>query len=691
MIVRDRQSHLAVENLNDRQLGAYRVVEPLGEGGTASVYRAHQPAVARHVALKVLGRHLADNSEFLARFRHEALIVAQLQHPHILPVFDFGEADGYTFLAMPLVSGGTLASLLKGQPATCALTARVVAQVCAALDYAHSKGVIHRDIKPSNILIDEGGNCLVADFGIARLAEGITRLTMAGTVMGTPAYMSPEQVLGGEIGPRSDQYSFGIVLYEMVTGRVPFDAETPVAVAVQHVTIPPPPPRSLRPSVTPALEAVLLKALARDADDRFPSCAALAASFATTLQPTHVVPAVPVIVTPPARVPTHEVEPRIESESPSPVSSASSKSPRRVTWIAIPTAGIVFALAFLGWRLESSRVQPAVDSIQAVSAQPTLVASPSIEATTTIVNTPRESAIRGMPPSSVPSPTTTTQDSVRPRVDKPPVSVAASSGPSQPPTGAPARRLEAPAASLPPQIETKPKTTAMEPGPVFMFSPDFTIAGAVLATGTRVEFAAADLRDELLLLYQCKDQPCSSANQFRRWSASDFASGSQVVTVPSAARYYFWLLEPAPGRVQIDNGEKTQGNDGTSFRYTSGARVTVKTSAPAPSTDPSTTTPPAGPQITVTPTNGIALNTMFTVTGAGFPPSCAQIGIQVYEVASQNIQILLSRTSSDSSGNLTPYVIGTREAGSYYATATPWVPISCASFPDSNKAPFSVK
>src|SRR3954468_1040720 len=171
-----------MEDLTGRQFGPYRIVEPLGEGGMAAVYKAYQPVVERYVALKVLPRIYATDPQFVARFRREAKIVAQLQHPHIVPIFDFGEYDGYSVLAMPFISGGTLADLCKGKAVELRRAERIIRDVCEALTYSHAKGVIHRDLKPRNILIDESGNCLVADFGIAHLVEWITQLTSTGAM-----------------------------------------------------------------------------------------------------------------------------------------------------------------------------------------------------------------------------------------------------------------------------------------------------------------------------------------------------------------------------------------------------------------------------------------------------------------------------------------------------------------------------
>ena len=258
-----------MEDLTGRQFGPYRIVEPLGEGGMAAVYKAFQPGMDRYVALKVLPRQLADSPEFVGRFEQEAKILAKLQHPHILPVFDYGEAEGYTYIVMPFVKSGTLDAVLEGVPLSLSQINRIISQVGDALDYAHSQGLIHRDVKPSNILIDERGNCLLTDFGIAKLFEATVKFTGTGGIIGTPAYMSPEQAQGDAADHRSDIYSLGIVLYEVATGRVPFHAETPIAVIFKHIQDPLNPPRSVNPALPEAVEQVIFKALAKDPQDRY--------------------------------------------------------------------------------------------------------------------------------------------------------------------------------------------------------------------------------------------------------------------------------------------------------------------------------------------------------------------------------------------------------------------------------------
>ncbi len=268
-----------MEDLTGKQFGPYRIVAPLGEGGMAAVYRAYQASVDRYVALKVLPRYFASDPQFVGRFQQEAKVLAKLQHLHILAVHDFGEADGYTYIVMPFVETGTLADLLQGEPLPLTQIGRIVSQVASALDYAHSQGVVHRDVKPSNILIDRHGNCLLTDFGIAKIVEGTVAFTQTGGIIGTPTYMSPEQIRGDILDGRSDVYSLGVVLYEMATGRAPFRAETPPAIFVKHLHDPLPPPHLHNADIPEGVERVILKALSKEREDRFKTTGEMAAAL----------------------------------------------------------------------------------------------------------------------------------------------------------------------------------------------------------------------------------------------------------------------------------------------------------------------------------------------------------------------------------------------------------------------------
>ncbi len=252
-----------------QMLGPYRIIEQIGQGGMASVHKAYHAAMDRYVAIKILPYQFKQNREFIQRFQREVRVIAKLEHPHILPVYDSGESEGIPYLVMRYMATGTLKEHIETRPHTLANIDKLVTQFANALGYAHSHGVIHRDVKPSNALIDKRGDIYLTDFGIAKLTEDTAKITQSGAITGTPAYMSPEQAQGEHLDPRSDIYSLGIVLYEMVTGRVPYEAETPLAVILKHIQAPLPPPTTVKEDLHPAIEQVLLKALAKNREDRF--------------------------------------------------------------------------------------------------------------------------------------------------------------------------------------------------------------------------------------------------------------------------------------------------------------------------------------------------------------------------------------------------------------------------------------
>src|SRR5688500_17081852 len=248
--------------------GRYRVLNRLGSGGMADVYCAEDTQLGRRVALKLLYRRFAEDEEFVERFRREPSSAAGLQHPNIVGVFDRGEWDGTYYIAMEFLDGRTLKQLVREHGAMPPeLATDITIQVLRAAKFAHKRGVVHRDIKPHNVILDEEGRAKVTDFGIAR--AGASDMTETGSIMGTAQYLSPEQAQGQPVSPRSDLYSIGVMLYELLTGRVPFDAESPVTIALKHVSEEPAPPSQLNPAVSPALDGVVLRALEKEPAHRF--------------------------------------------------------------------------------------------------------------------------------------------------------------------------------------------------------------------------------------------------------------------------------------------------------------------------------------------------------------------------------------------------------------------------------------
>ena len=248
--------------------GRYRIVRKLGSGGMADVYLAEDEELGRRIAIKILNDRHANDESFVERFRREAKNAAGLSHPNIVSIYDRGEAEGTYYIAMEYLDGRSLKELVVARgplPIPDAIDA--TRQVLAALRFAHRKGVVHRDIKPHNVMADADGRLKVTDFGIAR--AGVSQMTEAGSIIGTAQYLSPEQARGAPVDQRSDLYSVGVVLYEMLTGTTPFSGESPVEIAMKHLSDPPRPPSVERPDIPPDLDMVVLRALAKSPDDRF--------------------------------------------------------------------------------------------------------------------------------------------------------------------------------------------------------------------------------------------------------------------------------------------------------------------------------------------------------------------------------------------------------------------------------------
>ena len=260
-------------------IGRYTIIRPLGAGGMASVYLAHAPTLNRQVAIKMPSGERLD-AEGLARFNREAQAVARLEHQAIVPLYEYGSHDGRPYLAMRYMSGGSLADRIERRVASLPEAVAVIDRIAAGLDYAHAHGIIHRDVKPGNILFDEGGAAYLADFGIARTADaGGKSLTQTGLIIGTAAYMSPEQALSRPLDGRSDIYSLGAVLYEMLSDDIPYKADSSLQQVMQHVSAPIPSLRARRPNLPPAIQTIIERALAKEPGDRYQTAAALAADL----------------------------------------------------------------------------------------------------------------------------------------------------------------------------------------------------------------------------------------------------------------------------------------------------------------------------------------------------------------------------------------------------------------------------
>jgi len=264
---------------NGELVGPYKILNELGRGGMATVYKAYHASLDRHVAIKIMDAAMSSDHDFIERFRREARVIARLDNPHIVPVYDFDEHNGQPYLVLKYIDGPTLNQKMKALPLTKLDILEIVTAIGSGLQYAHKQRILHRDIKPSNVLIAKDGTVYLTDFGLARMVEGNSSLT-GDTIVGTPHYMSPEQALNTEqLDERTDIYSFGVMIYEMVTGRVPFDADTAFSIIEDHIYTPPPSPSSIKPDVPFEVEEVILKALAKKTIDRYAKVSDLVKAF----------------------------------------------------------------------------------------------------------------------------------------------------------------------------------------------------------------------------------------------------------------------------------------------------------------------------------------------------------------------------------------------------------------------------
>lgn len=325
------------------QVNGYTVMEQLGRGGMATVFKAYHASLDRYVALKVMHPVFMEDDNFQARFQREARVVAKLDHPNIIPVYDFSVHNGLTYLVMKYIEGKTLKARLQEGEISSEENVEFIEAIGAALSYAHEQGVLHRDVKPSNVILADDGQIFLADFGLARIASAGESTLSSDMMIGTPQYISPEQALGEhDLGPATDIYSFGVVIYELVVGQVPYSSDTPFAVVHDHIYKPLPLPRVVNPDVPEAIERILLKALAKSSDDRFESVDEMVKSFKRAVEgdPLPEVKHIPSVVAPPPDPSTIAAPVPVPEEVTAPTPE---KKKRKFKWWYIP---IILGLCF---------------------------------------------------------------------------------------------------------------------------------------------------------------------------------------------------------------------------------------------------------------------------------------------------------------------------------------------------------
>ena len=412
-------------------LGKYRITEHLGTGGMSEVYKAYQPGLDRYVAIKVLHSFLATEEDFLTRFQREAKVAAMLRHPNIVQVYDFDAEGGVYYMVMEFIDGLSLKSRLQemgvGQTLPLEEAIRIVIAIANGLDYAHRRGAVHRDVKPANIMFTEDGEAILTDFGIAKMVN-VAGLTASGAMVGTPSYMSPEQGMGQAGDERADIYSLGVVLYQLATGQLPFDADTAMGIVLKHINDPPVPPTVINTDLPPGIEAVIMRTLAKDPDERYQTAKGLIADLKRVLadQPIEPIPSESTVIVKTSLAETDTPVPEQARQAkqweratlPSapayspPVDAAHSKR-RRITWLTA-----ILVLVLIGGCIglfATGKADPLLNLVtllsQMMTPTPTVEGSPTV--TQDVVATQVAAALAtyvattGVTPTPSPTPTST--------------------------------------------------------------------------------------------------------------------------------------------------------------------------------------------------------------------------------------------------------------------------------------------
>jgi predicted Ser/Thr protein kinase len=406
--------------LTKTQYGRYKIESELGRGGMATVFLAHDPRFGRKVAVKVMSQALQDDPTFRGRFEREARIIATLEHPAIVPVYDYGEEHNQPYLVMRHMRGGTLAERIIANPLSLETAVPIIQRLAGALDHAHQHGVIHRDLKPGNILFDQYNNAFLTDFGIVKLAAGGSISLTGSGVIGTPAYMSPEQIHGEKtLDGRSDIYTLGIILFEMLTGRKPYRADTPVKQMMAHVLNPIPQIREFKPELPDEFEHVIQRVLAKERNERFSTATELTTAITHSLPNLHLPPnfvemasqKLPAVHAPIEDAPTVSIPalPRTKMKGnravPPSVAPEIVKRKRPFRWIGLALGGLLLAALIWGLPLlNEPDLTPTAETVvlllptpPASSPFPTDTVEPAVPATSTPRNVPIRSALLSTP------------------------------------------------------------------------------------------------------------------------------------------------------------------------------------------------------------------------------------------------------------------------------------------------------